>query len=108
MDGGVLNFAVATTVFLYTSHCVAEATGELTAWIVGAPGSKRADVKPRVLPIFQRMEETRAQRQRETGLPAPAPNKPTTTAAPSASNRTVMVRCAVGLVLLWVLNMVSF
>ena len=31
MHGGVLNFAVATTVFLYTSHCVAEATGELTA-----------------------------------------------------------------------------
>lgn len=72
------NFALATALFLFTSHCVAGATQDLTGWIMGVPEPKQA------LPTSK--EEADKDRA-EKGL-------------------GLKVKCAIILAGLWALNMV--
>lgn len=110
--GGIwlVNFVISTVVFLFTSHCVARATGDLTGWILGAAPAKKAVVKKAVLPIFQRMEEVRLKELREaSGVLEPAFEtvKPVEAVAGTDSVVGLKARCGIIMAVMWVLNLVS-
>jgi hypothetical protein len=101
----VPNFVVTTAVFLFTSHCVAGATHDLTNWILGVE-----KVPQTTLPTANDQPTTKQNeiRLRELGAVAGG------TAASESEKRenserwaTLKVKCGLIMLGLWVLNFVS-
>jgi hypothetical protein len=113
------NFLIATPMFLFISHCVAGATGDLTAWIMGTEKKPQQNTTQQ-LPISNTdvMEVNRAQAGEEeeavllTSLGgerggATRPPKQAPESKLALYFRNLKLRCVVILVGMWILNVVS-
>jgi hypothetical protein len=108
-----VNFSVVTVVFLFTSHCVAGATGELTTWIMS--DAQEANPLQTLLPVMRRGvsgEKSVAEivKLRELGAESSGNSKGTPQQQEgnmTLYSKNLKLRCVAILVGMWVLNLVS-
>jgi hypothetical protein len=99
----VPNFILTTVVFLFTSHCVAGATQDLTNWILGVKEKPQT-----TLPVARDQSAVKQDeiRLRELGADVAAASGGENEGA-SEGWATLKVKCGLMMLGLWVLNFVS-
>ena len=115
-----LNFIISTTVFVYASNEVANATGELTSWIMGIqigrgdevkkPSSPKAPRKPRI-PVLPTSAKDAIEMQPPDGKADGEANGNTAKPEPAVNvkreeNLRLPVKLGVWLLLMWFMNLV--